>query len=87
MPITGLSFRRMNVINVAIVGYGNVGRGVIAALGASADMKLAAAFSRRPELVAKQLKGVPVLNTGKFTLPKGLRIDVAILCGLSLIHI
>jgi diaminopimelate dehydrogenase len=46
-------------------------------------MKLVAAFSRRPEQVAKQLKGVPVLNTGKFALPKGLRIDVAILCGGS----
>jgi diaminopimelate dehydrogenase len=73
----------MNVINVAIVGYGNVGRGVIAALGASTDMKLVAAFSRRPEQVAKHLKGVEVLNTEKFTLPKGMKIDVAILCGGS----
>ena len=54
------------MINVAIVGYGNVGRGVIAALGNSADMKLVAAFSRRPEQVAKQLKGIAVLNTEKF---------------------
>ncbi len=71
------------MINVAIVGYGNVGRGVIAALGASADMKLVAAFSRRPEQVAKQLKGVEVLNTEKFSLPKSMKIDVAILCGGS----
>ena len=71
------------MINVAIVGYGNVGRGVVAALEKSADMKLIAAFSRRPEQVAKQLKGVEVLNTEKFALPKGLRIDVAILCGGS----
>ena len=71
------------MINVAIVGYGNVGRGVVAALEKSADMKLAAAFSRRPEQVAKQLKGVEVLNTEKSSLPKGLRIDVAILCGGS----
>ncbi len=71
------------MINVAIVGYGNVGRGVIAALGSSTDMKLVAAFSRRPEQVAKQLKGVEVLNTEKFTLPKGMKIDVAILCGGS----
>lgn len=73
----------MEVINVAIVGYGNVGRGVIAALEKSDDMKLSAAFSRRPEQVAKQLKGVAVLNTEKFSLPKGVKIDVAILCGGS----
>ncbi|MFA5367583.1 MAG: diaminopimelate dehydrogenase [Dehalococcoidia bacterium] len=73
----------MEVINVAIVGYGNVGRGVIAALDKSDDMKLSAAFSRRPEQVAKQLKGVAVLNTDKFALSKGVKIDVAILCGGS----
>ena len=73
----------MEVINVAIIGYGNVGRGVIAALKKSEDMSLAAAFSRRPEQVAKQLKGIEVLNTEKFTLPRGLKIDVAILCGGS----
>lgn len=71
------------MINVAIVGYGNVGRGVIAALDKSDDMKLSAAFSRRPEQVAKQLKGVAVLNTDKFALSKGVKIDVAILCGGS----
>ena len=71
------------MVNVAIVGYGNVGRGVVDALEGSADMKLAAVFSRRPEQVAKKFAGVPVLNTEKFTLPKGLRIDVAILCGGS----
>jgi diaminopimelate dehydrogenase len=65
------------------VGYGNVGRGVVDALEGSADMKLAAVFSRRPEQVAKKFAGVPVLNTEKFTLPKGLRIDVTILCGGS----
>ena len=71
------------MINVAIVGYGNVGRGVVAALGNSSDMKLAVVFSRRPEQVARQFKGIEVLNTEKFSLPKGLRIDVAILCGGS----
>lgn len=71
------------MINVAIIGYGNVGRGVIAALDKSEDMKLAAAFSRRPEQVARQLKNVEVFNTKKFNLPRGLKIDVAILCGGS----
>jgi len=78
-----LSFRRVKVINVAIVGYGNVGRGVIVALEKSEDMQLSAAFSRRPEQVSKKLKGVPVLNTEKFVLPRGVKIDVAILCGGS----
>ena len=57
------------MINVAIVGYGNVGRGVIAALGKNKDMKLTAVFSRRPEQVSKQFKGVPVLNAAKVAVP------------------
>jgi diaminopimelate dehydrogenase len=71
------------LIKVAVNGYGNLGRGVIEALGKNKDMKLTALFSRRPEMVSKEVKDVPVLNSEKLSLPKGLRIDVVILCGGS----
>jgi diaminopimelate dehydrogenase len=70
------------VINVAIVGYGNLGRGVIAAVKKSEDMKLVAAFSRRNDQLAKQID-VPVFNSETFSLPKNVKIDIAILCGGS----
>lgn len=71
------------MINIAIVGYGNLGRGVELALKRNADMKLVALFSRRPDPVKKEIKNVPIFNSEKFTLPEDLKIDVAILCGGS----
>lgn len=71
------------MINIAIVGYGNLGRGVKRALEDSSDMKLTAVFTRRPDQLKKEIKDIPVLATEKFSLPKGLKIDVAILCGGS----
>jgi len=71
------------MINVAIVGYGNVGRGVERALENNTDCRFAALFTRRPEQLKKEIKGVPVLSSEKITLPKDIKIDVAILCGGS----
>ena len=71
------------MIKVAVNGYGNLGRGVISALAKSQDLKFVALFSRRPEIVSKEIKEVPVLNSEKIALPKGLKIDVVILCGGS----
>jgi len=71
------------MINAAIVGYGNLGRGVMRALKNSADIQLTAVFTRRPGQIKKEIKKVPVLGTDKFSLPKDMRIDVAILCGGS----
>jgi len=71
------------LIKVAVNGYGNLGRGVISALAKSKDLKFVALFSRRPEIVSKEIKEVPVLNSEKIALPKGLKIDVVILCGGS----
>lgn len=71
------------MINLAIVGYGNVGRGVKDAIQQNPDMKLAAAFSRRPEAVKKEISGVPVFKIGKDALQPDVPIDVAILCGGS----
>jgi diaminopimelate dehydrogenase len=72
-----------SMVNIAIVGYGNLGHGVHAAIRKNPDMKLAAVFSRRPDKVKKDIKGAPVLDSNKLSIPGGLRIDVAVLCGGS----
>jgi diaminopimelate dehydrogenase len=71
------------LINVAVAGYGNLGRGVISALDKTADMKLVALFSRRPQEAKKQVREVPVLSSEKIEIPAGLKIDVVVLCGGS----
>jgi diaminopimelate dehydrogenase len=71
------------MINVAIVGYGNVGRGVCSAINNNPDMKLAALFSRRPDNVKKEISGVPVFKIEKDASQPDVPIDVAILCGGS----
>jgi len=71
------------MINIAIVGYGNLGRGVAAAVSRNKDMKLVAVYSRRPDAVKAELEGVPALSTASPRPPARLKIDVAILCGGS----
>ncbi len=71
------------MINIAVVGYGNVGRGVLAAIKNNPDMKLAAAFSRRPDIVKDKMGAVPVFRIEKDALQPDVPIDVAILCGGS----
>ncbi len=69
--------------NIAIVGYGNLGRGVKNAIDRNLDMKLDAIFTRRPESVQKDIKDVPIFSGAQASIPRSLRIDVAILCGGS----
>jgi diaminopimelate dehydrogenase len=69
-------------ITIAIVGYGNVGRGVEAALKLNLDTELVAIFTRRPERVREVVKDVPVLSSDA-SVPLDLEINVAILCGGS----
>jgi diaminopimelate dehydrogenase len=69
-------------IAIAIVGYGNVGRGVEAALKLNADTELVAIFTRRPERVRDTVKDVPVLSIDA-SVPSDVEIDVVILCGGS----
>lgn len=71
------------MINIAIVGYGNLGRGARLAVEKNKDMNLAAVFSRRPEKIKAELDGIPVLDSARAEAPAGLKIDVAILCGGS----
>ena len=68
---------------IAILGYGNLGRGVEAAIAQNDDLELAAVFTRRdPAGLTIHTPGVPVLPA--LEAPAWTeRIDVLILCGGS----
>lgn len=70
-------------MKIGIIGYGNLGRGVEAALHSCHDMKLAAVFTRRdPAGVQIRTEGVPVRAYVDIHNMAG-EIDVMILCGGS----
>lgn len=70
-------------MRIGIIGYGNLGRGVEAAIRAGSDMELVAVFTRRnPESVQIRTEAVPVLAYDDMQEWKD-RIDVMILCGGS----
>ena len=69
-------------IKIAILGYGNLGRGVESAISSSHDMELVAVFTRRnPETVMTKTS-VPVYNVNEVLNMKD-SIDVMIICGGS----
>jgi len=71
------------MINIGIVGYGNLARGVECAIRQNPDMALVAVFTRRnPASVSILTPGVPVLPMGELFARKN-QIDVLILCGGS----
>lgn len=68
---------------IAILGYGNLGRGVECAVKQAADMELVAVFTRRdPSTVKIQTAGVPVLNVSEMEAWKD-KVDLLIICGGS----
>lgn len=70
-------------IRIGIFGYGNLGRGVEAAIRQNEDTTLAAVFTRRaPETLKISTEGVPVLHADDAESMKD-KIDVMILCGGS----
>ena len=70
-------------IRIGIFGYGNLGRGVEAAIRQNEDTTLAAVFTRRaPETLKIGTEGVPVLHADDAESMKD-KIDVMILCGGS----
>jgi len=72
-----------NKIRVGILGYGNIGRGVEAAVAAAEDMELAAVFTRRDPATLRTAgfarKVVNISEAENYTED----IDVLILCGGS----
>lgn len=49
-------------MKIAIMGYGNLGKGVECAVGQNDDMELTAVFTRRAPESVKTVSGVPVLS-------------------------
>lgn len=71
----------MNKIRIGIIGYGNLGKGVVKALKFNPDMELKGVFTRRD---ASQLEenGLPMFHISTIEEYKN-EIDVMILCGGS----
>lgn len=69
-------------IRVGIAGYGNLGRGVEAALAQNADMELVGVFTRRGPGQVSLLGNAPVFHIDEIGGYQG-KIDVLILCGGS----
>ena len=69
-------------IRVGIYGYGNLGRGVEAALSLAPDMEAVGVFTRRDPASVTTVTGIPVLSAEAALSLKD-AIDVMILCGGS----
>ena len=70
-------------IRIGIFGYGNLGRGVEAAITQNSDMELVAVFTRRPPDTLKiRTAGVPVVSASDVVSYTD-KIDVMIICGGS----
>lgn len=72
----------MAKIRIAIMGYGNLGRGIEGAIRQNEDMELVAVFTRRDPSSVKTASGVPVYGAEEL-LGKKDEIDVLMLCGGS----
>ncbi|MCM1119953.1 MAG: diaminopimelate dehydrogenase [bacterium] len=69
-------------IRIAILGYGNLGRGVEGAVCQNEDMELVAVFTRRDPASVKTISGAPVYSV-RLLQEKKDEIDVLMLCGGS----
>ena len=70
-------------IRIGIVGYGNLGRGVEAAIARNPDMQLVGIYTRRDPAQLKPLNvGTPVHAMDSLLSHKG-QVDVLVLCGGS----
>lgn len=72
----------MEKIRIAILGYGNLGRGIECAVRQNVDMELVAVFTRRDPSSVVTVSGAPVYSAGQL-LQKKEEIDVLMLCGGS----
>ena len=71
-----------NKIRIGIYGYGNLGRGVEAAMMQNPDMELVAVFTRRAPETVKTMTNVPVYHSDDLIAMRD-QVDVLILCGGS----
>lgn len=68
-------------IKIGIIGYGNLGRGVVASINQNPDMELKGIFTRR-DASNIEANGLPMMHISKMSDYKD-EIDVMILCGGS----
>ena len=69
-------------MKIGIYGYGNLGRGVEAALRQNTDMEIVGVFSRRDPATVKTVTGIPVYSAS-LAEDFSTEIDVMIICGGS----
>ncbi len=69
-------------MRLAILGYGNLGKGIEAAIRQNSDMELIGVFTRRDPKTVKVLTGVPAYPAQDLLKMKD-QIDVLMLCGGS----
>ena len=69
-------------MKIAIYGYGNLGRGVEAAVKYNPDMELFGVFTRRPPETVKTISGAKVYHSNDLITFKD-EIDVLVICGGS----
>ena len=69
-------------MKIGIYGYGNLGRGVEAAMNQHSDCQLVGVFTRRSPDSVKTVSGAPVFSAERITEFKD-NIDVLIICGGS----
>ena len=73
----------MTTTRIAILGYGNLGRGVELAIRQTPDISLAAFFTRRdPAKLVTKSPDVPVYHVDDLDAHAG-EIDVLVICGGS----
>ncbi|MCM1058550.1 MAG: diaminopimelate dehydrogenase [Firmicutes bacterium] len=70
------------MIKIAIMGYGNLGRGVECAVRQNEDMELTGVYTRRSPETVKTVSGVPVYHVDRL-MEKKEDIDVLVICGGS----
>ena len=72
----------LNMVSIAIVGYGNLGRGVECAIAQNPDMSLFGVFTRRDPSSVNTVSGAKAYSLDDILLYKD-SIDVLIICGGS----
>lgn len=69
-------------MKIAVFGYGNLGRGVEAAVRQNPDMEMVGVFTRRNPATVHTLTGIPVYSAAEIRNFRD-RIDVLVICGGS----
>ena len=69
-------------MKIAVYGYGNLGRGVEAAVRQNPDVELYGVFTRRDPEKVRTLTGAPVFRASEILSHKG-KFDVLVICGGS----